>query len=66
MGCVSGLIALAARSDFTFRGCQNIPRSTWDSTANCSDGWFAQAVFGALSIGLILGSVGLWVWRTKG
>ena len=46
----SALIASAARSDFVFRGCPDIPRDSWDLTANCADGSFAQMLFGSLAL----------------
>lgn len=53
----SALIFTAARSDFTFRGCPDIPREDWVMTVNCSDGSLAQLVFGgitALCLGLAI------------
>ena len=49
---LSGLIWSAARSDFTFRGCPDVPRESWEATVNCSDAWFAMSLFGTLALGL--------------
>lgn len=57
---ICALIVLAARSDFTFRGCGDIPRAEWGTTANCADAWFAQVMFGGLTLGLIAGLVAIW------
>lgn len=59
---ICGLVTSAARSDFTFRGCPDIPRSSWEATANCADGWLAQLVFGVSGVALICVAVGLWRW----
>ncbi len=46
----SALIFSAARSDFSFRGCPDIPRDEWEMTLNCSDGSLAQIVFGGVAL----------------
>ena len=51
----SVLIAWAARADFRFRGCDEIPREAWYVTANCNDAWSVQVFYGVLS--LVLGVV---------
>lgn len=57
-GLAAGLIAWAARSDFVFRGCSDIPKDAWEMTANCNDGWIGQWAFGAVSV-VCLGLTGL-------
>ncbi|MEL7105126.1 MAG: hypothetical protein AAGM21_04345 [Pseudomonadota bacterium] len=59
---VSGLIALAARSDFRFRGCGEIARADWPQTANCADGWFGMVAFGGAAVVLAV-LAGWMVWR---
>ena len=58
----SALIASAARSDFMFRGCPDIPKETWELTANCADGSFGQVLFGSLAL-VCLSAVGFIVVR---
>ena len=60
---ICGLLVSAARSDFTFRGCQDIPRAEWEATANCADGWLAQLIFGLAGLALMLSALVLWRWR---
>ena len=60
-GLMCALLFSAARSDFTFRGCPDIPRAEWEATVNCADGWLAQVVFGALGVGLAI--VAFVIWR---
>ena len=62
-GLASGLVAWAARSDFLYRDCQNIPRADWPASANCSDGWFGQTVFGAIAFALL--AAALFLWRRR-
>ncbi len=59
-----GFTALAAWSDFLFRGCDTIPSSSWDTTANCTDafdvGWAAGII--AAAFGLTV----MWaIWRLQ-
>lgn len=56
MAFFSGLIFASARSDFVMRGCPDIPRAEWHSTANCSDGWFAQVAATVAGAVFLLGS----------
>lgn len=59
---VAGLIALAARSDFRFRGCGEIARADWPQTVNCADGWFGMVTFGGAAV-VLAGLAGVLVWR---
>ena len=60
VGVLSALIVSAARSDFLFRGCGEIPRSEWSFTANCADAWFAQMVFAVSVFLCVIGTVLIW------
>lgn len=57
---ICALIAVAARTDFVFRGCGDIPRAEWEATVNCLDGWFAQVVMSGLALGLLGASAFIW------
>ncbi len=57
---VCALIAVAARADFVFRGCDDIPRAEWEATVNCLDGWFAQVVMSGLALGILAASALVW------
>ena len=57
---ISALIAVAARADFVFRGCDDIPRAEWEATVNCLDGWFAQVLMSGLALGLFVASALVW------
>lgn len=61
---ISALIMSAARSDFVFRGCPDIPDTEWGATANCSDAWLAQVLFGGLGLGLLVAAA--LIWRRRG
>ena len=53
-----GFIALAARLDFSGRGCENVPVEEWVTTGNCGDAhftmWFAGCLAGAGLLGLLI------------
>lgn len=57
---VCAMIALAARADFVFRGCNDIPRAEWEATVNCLDGWFGQVAMTGLGLGLLAASALVW------
>jgi hypothetical protein len=71
VGFLSGLTALpcaflawAARSDFHFRGCNELTLEQWKFTANCSD---AQAVMGAMggTAGVLFLVAAFSLWRLR-
>ena len=53
-----GFIALAARLDFSGRGCENFPVEEWATTGNCGDAqstmWIAGCFAGASLLGLFV------------
>lgn len=50
----AGWVAYAARADFSFRGCNEIPAAEWRFTANCTDGWHVSWMMAAISVGLVI------------
>ena len=52
-----GFITLAARLDFSGRGCENVPVEEWATTGNCADAhstmWFAGCLAGAGLLSLL-------------
>ncbi|MEL7165588.1 MAG: hypothetical protein AAGL96_08940 [Pseudomonadota bacterium] len=64
VAAVCALIVSAARADFAFRGCPDLPRAEWEATANCADGWFAQLFFGGAALLMAVAAAVLWRWRS--
>lgn len=62
LAALAGLMWWAARSDFVFRGCPDIPRDEWELTANCGDGWFGMVLFGSLAV-ICAAWAAVLVWR---
>ena len=62
VGLPSAFLALAARSDFHFRGCNELAPSDWPFTANCSDAHSVMWAMGSLAVVLLLFAL-LAVWR---
>lgn len=60
---IGALIAWAAGSDLVFRGCWDITRDQWATTANCTDAWFAHVLFGGVTVVCLIAVVFLWRWR---
>ena len=63
-GGFAALLFAAVKSDFTNRGCHEIPSAEWEFTANCLDADGAMRVIAAIAVVALL-VFGWSVWRLR-